>query len=364
MWSTLRQTHAKLKTRSNDLQKISQEMKELKKKQDAIKREVENLEREMDATSVHIVFKEAPALMEPFLTRLPREIRDLVYEYVCVHPDTIQIALPGQPGSRTDPSVVGSGGQLMDVSYLSNLEVVPTELSETYWSKNRFVIRVVPSDKPFWRVFVRPWEQIRHLKIYLACEHWESDTRYGQDKMSDYYKPAYGLGDDSTFAQAAVSKQEAQVYPLTRLKGRQELHIEIEIHTMFAKDGADVQQSERHFVNIMESIRQTVCDLIDSGVHVTVISSNVDYNEVSRGPKTWDITSRFVLDTNEWRSKEKDQIEARDRETGYFGHPQAAMYQCVPEAALADMDGFRELLLRRWKVRYALPWMEEEPEVQ
>ncbi|KAI4663102.1 uncharacterized protein J4E79_004416 [Alternaria viburni] len=276
MWSNLRKAHAELK--------ISQEMKELKKKQDAIKREVENLEssnttREMDATSVHIVFKEAPALMEPFLTRLPREIRDLVYEYVCVHPDTIQVALPGQPGSRTDPSVVGSGGQLMDVSYLSNLEVVPTELSETYWSKNRFVIRVE-----------------------LACEHWESDTRYGQDKMSDYYKPAYGLGDDSTFAQAAVSKQEAQVYPLTRLKGREELHVEIEIHTTFAKNGPDVQQSERHFVNIMESIRQTVCDLIDSGVRVTVISSNLDYNEVPKGPERWDITSRFVLDAEEWRS--------------------------------------------------------------
>ncbi|KAI4643402.1 uncharacterized protein J4E78_009871 [Alternaria triticimaculans] len=112
----------------------------------------------------------------------------------------------------------------------------------------------------------------------------------------------YGLGDDSTFAQAAVSKQEAQVYPLTRLKGRQELHIEIEIQTTFAKDGADVQQSERHFVNIMESIRQTVCDLIDSGVRVTVISSNLDYNEVPRGPERWDITSRFVLDAEEWRS--------------------------------------------------------------
>ena len=352
----------------------------------------------MDATSAHIILKEAPALMEPFLTRLPRELRDLVYDYVCVHPDTIQVALPGQPGSRTDPSVVGSGGQLMDVSYLSNLEVVPTELSETYWSKNRFVIRVglctgmradslgtfllhgtVPSDKPFWRVFVRPWEKIRHLKIELACEHWESDTRYGQDKMSDYYKPAYGLGDDSTFAQAAVSKQEAQVYPLTRLKGREELHIEIEIHTTFAKDGADVQQSERHFVNIMESIRQTVCELMDSGVRVTVILSNLDYNEVHRGPETWDITSRFVLDAEEWRSvrtsstvitikadlqKEKDEIEARDRETGYFGHPQAAMYHCVPAPSLADMEGFRELLLRRWKVRYALPWMEEESEVR
>jgi len=40
------------------------------------------------------------------------------------------------------------------------------------------------------------------------------------------------------------------------------------------------------------------------------------------------------------------------------------MYHCVPAAALADMEGFRELLLRRWKVRYALPWMEEESEVQ
>ena len=277
--------------------------------------------REMDGTSAHIILKEAPALMEPFLTRLPREIRDLVYEYICVHPDTIQVALPGQPGAGTDPSVVGSGGQLMDASYLSNSGVVPTELSETYWSKNRFVIRVglctgmrtdslgtfllhgtVPSDKPFWRVFVRPWEKIRHLKIELACEHWESDTRYGQDRMSDYYKPAYGLGDDSTFAQAAVSKQEAQVYPLTRLKGRQELHIEIEIQTTFAKDGPDVQESERHFVNIMESIRQTVCELMDSGVRVTVISSNLDYNEVPRGPERWDITSRFVLDAEEWRS--------------------------------------------------------------
>jgi len=277
--------------------------------------------REMDGTSAHIILKEAPALMEPFLIRLPREIRDLVYEYVCVHPDTIQVALPGQPGARADPSVVGSDGQLMDVSYLSKWEVVPSELSETYWSKNRFEITVglctgmrfdslgtfllhgtVPSDKPFWRVFVRPWQKLRHLKIILACEHWESDVRYGQDKMSDYYKPAYGLGDDSTFAQAAVSKQEAQVYPLTRLKGREELHIEIEIHTTFAKDGADVQQSERHFVNIMESIRQTVCELMDSGVRVTVILSNLDYNEVHRGPKTWDITSRFVLDAEEWRS--------------------------------------------------------------
>ncbi|KAH6868468.1 hypothetical protein BKA58DRAFT_195518 [Alternaria rosae] len=339
---------------------------------------VSDIIREMDATSAYIIKREAPALTEPFLTRLPREIRDLVYEYVCVFPDTIQIALSGQQGAPVDPVVIWSDAQLMDASYLANSEVVPTELSETYWSKNRFEVTVgldtgmraggldtfllhgtVPSDKLFWRVFVRPWEKIRHLKVHVACEQWESDPRYGDTKMKDYYTTAYGLIDDLTFAQAAMYKLEAQLTPLTRMRGREELHIEIEIDTRFAQEGPDVQFSERHFVNIMESLRRTVCELLDSGVHVTVTLANIDYNEAHLEPQTWDITSRFVVDAQE-RLSEQTQIDTYNRETGYFVQPQAALYHCVSRAALADMEGFRQLLLRRWKVRYALPWIVDE----
>jgi hypothetical protein len=278
--------------------------------------------RELEATSAHIILKEAPSLVEPFATRLPREIRDLVYDYVCVFPDTIQVALSGQQAAPRDPVIVGSDSQLMDASYLSRSDdSIPTELSETYWSKNRFEITVgldtgmragaldiflshgtVPSDKPFWRVFVRPWKEIRHLKVNLACEQWESHPRYGESKMKEYYNTSYGLIDDLTFAQAAMSKLEAQVAPLTRMKGREELHIEIDIHTRFAQEGSDLQLSERHFVNIMESLRACVCELMDSGVRVTVVMSNIDYSEAHLGPHTWDITSRFVLDAEEWRN--------------------------------------------------------------
>jgi hypothetical protein len=92
--------------------------------------------REPEAPVAHIIKKEAPALMEAFHTQLPREICDLVYRYLCVLANPIEIALSGQQGAPLNPSIIGSEGQLMEASYFG--DVVATELSETYWPKNRF----------------------------------------------------------------------------------------------------------------------------------------------------------------------------------------------------------------------------------
>jgi hypothetical protein len=276
--------------------------------------------REFETTSADILKEEAPPLMVAFLNKLPREIRDLVYGHLCISVDPIQAFLPVKRETPANATFIKSDDRLMNVSYLG--DTIAIELSETYWSMNRFEVTLGlngrPRDgsldaflsqgtlrniKPFQTFYICPCKLIRRLKVNLACEQWECDSRYGEAKMKDY-TTGYGLIDDLTFAQAAVSKLEALLAPLSLMAGREELHIEFEIHTMFAQKSAaaELRSSERHFVNIMESLRMCVRALMHSRVHVTLTLSNTDFYEEERGPEKWDITSRFISTPLEWNN--------------------------------------------------------------
>ncbi|KAG9195223.1 hypothetical protein G6011_00343 [Alternaria panax] len=91
--------------------------------------------------AVDFMLSESRELMNAFFSKLPREIHDFVSDNVCVFPGYILIPLLGEEFIEIE-TIMLPDNQRLNPNCIG--ELLADELSETYWSKNRFEVTIGP----------------------------------------------------------------------------------------------------------------------------------------------------------------------------------------------------------------------------
>lgn len=266
--------------------------------------------------------------------RLPREIRDIIYQYVYIEdalipigshhfttyrPPMRSIAPPvdlqaDRPfikipeGAETidhsmgPPDMILPTDRTLDPAYIHNK--VLYEAAEMYYSSNTFSICTIsnaisafllsdhannfspPEDQKQARPLgLRPIDHVRNLQIRIKCEHY--DRYLDKERQINLYLDT--LSNLTPLAKCVTNTgiDDSQ----SPLKRNIEFIIMTNLHA-----GIRLSEQFRRFLNILETIRSTIYTLKhDCGADLHILHHDP---ELSTFPRT--ITSIFMLSKEQW----------------------------------------------------------------
>ncbi|KAH5331159.1 hypothetical protein HBI67_150210 [Parastagonospora nodorum] len=293
--------------------------------------------------------------------KFPMEIRDLVYQHVCVFHEPI-ILDATHPDCVPVPKDTGLHG-LLSPNYLD--ENTFREMYKIYWSLNTFDVELRPSldqqgnklceilgydTEALWqarapqqqRQRLQPYDTIRHLRIHIPAPKTLGKVTVRLSEQDFNVEQLF---------MASIAGQLAELYYCGQ---RGNTRIDFIVHTRIStfRRGVDqvfgIYDDERRFVNILEALKRTYTKLKRRGIRVSLRLRNVC--SVAQ-TQTWDYTSHLVdvLNEERWRQDLRERADARDYRWGHY----------IPHLTLRhDPDGFRDMLWQRWQLRHALPWLD------
>lgn len=156
--------------------------------------------------------------------------------------------------------------------------------------------------KDHFNLGVHPVDHIRNLKIYV---NYVESVRYHQHVSYTQYRSLLSnwYGDDYLEPAEELGLYEIRrkaLSHLLRLQQKEKLHVDIHLHTNL---DPDTMEENRQMYNILETMRETVYDLMHAGANVTIKQENSYQLEEWRyllHPHSGKESSFFRLTKEEW----------------------------------------------------------------
>jgi hypothetical protein len=247
--------------------------------------------------------------------KLPRELRDIIYEHVCVHSEPVVIHKKIGDSLKRDTSVVYPDNDLLKPRYVGDFPAL--EMHENYWSLNIFDMNVGPSDEYYGldnpireaghrigESWISAYRRIRHVRV-----HVDTCSALGPENYNSL-RGAFSQDTPLTIGQLCMVLIHRQLRSLlllkqSRPKRRSDRHVEFIIHTSFVEDQrvdqSGVKDDEPRFTNTLEVLRRFIYGLKYSGITITVTLSNKDPESLSNASvATWEFTPYLCLSAEEW----------------------------------------------------------------
>ncbi|KAH7371539.1 hypothetical protein BKA66DRAFT_183283 [Pyrenochaeta sp. MPI-SDFR-AT-0127] len=365
-WLDLQRLQTKVTEQRLRLVHIQQEIERLYEEEDQLRCQNETDEATLNTKLQEGVQANLLQFCNEFEARIPRELRDMVYKYVCVSDRPIRVT--GCIGDSEETALFGTSA-ITPQSNLINPQCVSKQISleiqETYWSCNTFEVHynlntkwsteeftqffhpdLRSQDGPQNEFGAAPYKSIRKLRVLVDSDDYSARIlgNYTTIRGYWYYK------DTNTFGQAAMTELDHRLRSLYIFKGLGKLHVEMVVRTRLLDQKPHYgfrDDDERQFANMLQSMRDSFYELKHSGVHVTVTLHNYSSSEQST---TWDLTPRLVLNAEEWHSEKHD----RDPTITVSDH---YILNTCPQRLRGSLS---DHLWRRWRVRHLLPWFDED----
>ncbi|KAH7073087.1 hypothetical protein BKA63DRAFT_604734 [Paraphoma chrysanthemicola] len=365
-WLDVQRLQTKVTERRLRLVHIQQEIERLHEEEDQLRYQNEIDEATSNAKLQEGVQANLLQFCDEFEARIPRELRDMVYKYVCVSDFPVRVT--SCAGDSEETAIFGTPA-ITPQNNLINPQCVSKQISleiqETYWSCNTFEVQynlytkwstedfkqffhpdLRSQDEPQDELSAAQYKLIRKLRVLVDSDDFSTRVlgNFTTIRGSWYYK------ETSTFGQAAMTELDDRLRSLYIFKGLDKLHVEMVVRTQLQDQKPQYgfrDDDERQFANMLQSMRDSFYELKHSGVRVTITLCNRCSSERST---TWDITPRLVLNAEEWRSEKHDQDPTITVSDHYI------LNTCRQRLRGSLSDH----LWRRWGVRHLLPWLDED----
>jgi hypothetical protein len=259
-------------------------------------------------------FQELRILLGKVTDRLPQEIRDLVYEFVCTSLPPVQIGAQHWITDNTTQKHTRMSTTRYRGYYSSWLldpmivgDVCASDVQTTYYSKSTFAVGVVPvtgasallhtfltkghpSDPGRHNLLFH--KKLRSLHVHMKCADWSIHWRFIPERRQRT------IPDESTRRDI-----EKRLSLFLCMKGQTHTYIEFHLYTHFPEDRTSAE--EYQFVFILEILRKLVRELKSSGVRIAVWHHNTNAHRNDRHQPSWatpacEIVSYFSIEPNVW----------------------------------------------------------------
>ncbi|KAF2872187.1 hypothetical protein BDV95DRAFT_38360 [Massariosphaeria phaeospora] len=258
----------------------------------------------------HTIAECLPIASSFFASGLSRELRDVVYSYLCVEKVKIHI---GRPSYIEEPITdrvrqrehedMQPDSYAMDPRYMG--ESMAQEVAETYYSQNHFSVpsynkhlKGLLSSHPLLPA-IRPFDLIR--KVDVPIEEFQSAAWLNWEQEKEQLDERYN-----------------RLSSLCMLSRRDQVQVKIELSTQYSAFKSPSHhpenelQEERHILNSLEVMRKPIYDLLHSGSKVILRHEQEPQHEdddqvwqwrylTSFGERNDAVMNVFQLTAEEWQ---------------------------------------------------------------